>query len=940
MKMITRNSLQNISLVNQLDRVRQSPAGRLSAHISNITISNDPRDAADSGPGRLATNRFCGDVLKTAEEEMFSGPLSEVLSNILNKASVDRGDINNSAFISALQTINSMASDIFHITDHAASASASAADEDYSEIFKAILGTDCEKLLLDVAKKLNSLLNKKTNWHKLVNNNVFLRDINKLGETLHAKLAELVEQNGDQENRLERLAMEAVVQIQSQLGVDDKNVTDFVTRKMEHLKSLTRDTFASEGRYRNELLGVLHALQESVGTPTPPVADTVRAKMRDTGTETGTDGIGTETDNTGVDQGTGTDGTDPQPPQQAENFPWPNYPYVLQGAENPSPPDPIPNVQYPTYPYNPVMGYFWPITYVYVPFLIPQQPQGADAATGTGSGGDSDSDSDSDDDDTSGLGRTRRSIGVNTDPTQAASTSTSAGSTTDSGTDTGGGTGTDTGTSTGTGATNASTGTDLSSSSVAVQTDPVSDDNNDDPPQPIRGKIRSFLDISLEAADNPSDMTMHSRVNPFYKSEKKLSFPLFVPLGGGDSRSTTPIAASSSYERVAVINTGEANVTGVGGAQTHTGVLESEDDGSDQGSEGNGTGGGNNSTQTQQRYTASVNVTLDQSYLAIARRQSGNSDDMTMMAGINAERGPSSRRSSSSSETEIVTGRLEKAEIIPPDGSATSTHSTQGVVNQTAEASLPPTSSAQSPQVRFSSTLNIRLSPAATPLKPVVFKVTVPNQGEVSEQNDDIGGEQTPLQAAVARVEVVNPQQPQTAQSTDIRQAPLQDAQGGDEDEAAALDILDGVVRQALLATQQETADTESAGVSGGEGDQMQAVTDLVLPFVPKKEGYLTIAERTKVNSGINDAAARRGANPFISRSLEATGERSHASSLELEIESAEQNTGASSPTPLQSVTIIETTNAEGKELGASVETKMDLVTGDKSSQQDKDKRT
>lgn len=919
--MITRNSLQNISLVNQLDRVRENPAARLSTQISRITISNDPRDAADSGPGRLATNRFCGEVLKTAEEEMFSGPLSEVLSNILNKAPVDRGDINNSAFISALQTINSMASDIFHITDNVARVSAD--EEGYAEIFKAILGNDCEKILLNIAKELNSLLDKKTNWQKLVNDNVFLNKINKLGDKLHNKLTELVAENGEQTtNRIETLAMEALVKLQEQLGVDDQKVTDLVTRKMEYLKSLSRDTFASEGRYRNELLGMLHSLQESVGTPTPPVGDKVRAKMRDAGTETGTQGIGTETDNTGVEQGTGTDGTDSEPPQQAENFPWPQYPYVLQGGENPPPPDPIPDVQYPIYPYNPSLGYFFPITYIYVPFLIPQQPQGADAATGTGSGGDSDSGSD-DDDDTSGLGRTRRSTGVNTDPTQAASTSTSAGSTTDSGTDTGGGTGT--------GATSASTGTgtatNQSSSSMAVQTDPVSDDDDDeDAPQPIRGRIRSFLDISLEAADNPNDMTMHSGVNPFYTSERKLSIPLFVPLGGGDSRSPTPSPAS--YEPIAV-NTGEASVTGVDVAQTQTGVLESEDDGSDQEGEGNGTGGRNNSTQTPQRYTASENLNLDQSYLAIARRQSGDSNDMTMMAGINAEMGSSSRRSSSSSETEIVTGRLETAEIIPPDVSTTST---QGIVTQTAEASLPPS---QSAPVRFSSTLNITLSPAAASLKPVIFKVAVPNQEGVTGQEGGLDGRQTPLRAAVEKVEVLSPQQPLTAQTASIEQTPLQDTTGGDEGDfsTAEAKVLGGVVRKAIRATQQEGSEADESSASDNGGNKMQVGNDLVLPFIPKREGHLTIAARTNKRSGLDDAAARRGANPFTS-STETAGRRARASSLFSEQENTEQNTGASAP--VQSVTIIETTDSEGKDFGPRTETTMDLTTGDKSNQQGK----
>ncbi|MGL5291573.1 MAG: hypothetical protein ACRC9T_06580, partial [Vibrionaceae bacterium] len=215
--MITRNSLQNISLLSQLDKVRQNPASRLSAKISKITISNDPRDAADSSAGKLEAKRFCGKVLKTAEKEMFAGPLSDLLSEIMNKSSVDRGDISNSALISALQTINSMASDIFHITDSAAGASGGVDDDQdvTAAVINSIMGAECEKILTDVEKKLTKLLNKKTNWQKMVNDNVFLRDINKLGDKLHAKLNLLVEQNGEQAtNRIETLAMEALVQMQ------------------------------------------------------------------------------------------------------------------------------------------------------------------------------------------------------------------------------------------------------------------------------------------------------------------------------------------------------------------------------------------------------------------------------------------------------------------------------------------------------------------------------------------------------------------------------------------------------------------------------------------------------------------------------------------------------------------------------------------------------
>ncbi|MGL5336686.1 MAG: hypothetical protein ACRC9R_11225, partial [Enterovibrio sp.] len=89
--MITRNALQNINLLRQLDNVKQNPASRLSAKISRITISKDPRNAADSSAGRQEAQRFCGKVLKAAEKEMFAGPLSDTLEQILNKASIDRG---------------------------------------------------------------------------------------------------------------------------------------------------------------------------------------------------------------------------------------------------------------------------------------------------------------------------------------------------------------------------------------------------------------------------------------------------------------------------------------------------------------------------------------------------------------------------------------------------------------------------------------------------------------------------------------------------------------------------------------------------------------------------------------------------------------------------------------------------------------------------------
>ncbi|MGL5410779.1 MAG: hypothetical protein ACRDAP_19035, partial [Shewanella sp.] len=385
--------------------------------------------------------------------------------------------------------------------------------------------------------------------------NVFLRDINKLGDKLHAKLNLLVEQNGEQAtNRIETLAMEALVQMQAQFGVDDQKVTDLVNQKMDQLKSLTRNSFASEGRYRNELLGMLHSLQEAVGTPAPPPAsDTVRQKMRDAGTDT--DGIGSQTGQTGVDQATGDDGADAQQSQAEVPPQMPRYPSVLQpGADQqptPTPPT-IPDVQYPLLlPYDPNAGYFIPATYFVVPFFIPQQPQSADAAAGPDPSSDSDSDSDSDldDDDTSGMGCSTRTAGVSTGQTQTAAPSAP---TADSDSGAGGGSGT-------------GTGTTLSSTPAATQTDPIPRDGAST--QPIKGRVRSFLDISLEAASNANDMTMQSGVNPFAKAKERYRSSLFFPLGGDDR---ARMASQTTYELL-TSGADEAGDTDGGGGQPQSG---------------------------------------------------------------------------------------------------------------------------------------------------------------------------------------------------------------------------------------------------------------------------------------------------------------------------------------------------------------------------------
>ncbi|MGL5407209.1 MAG: hypothetical protein ACRDAP_00475 [Shewanella sp.] len=481
----------------------------------------------------------------------------------------------------------------------------------------------------------------------------------------------------------------------------------------------------------------------------------------------------------------------------------------------------------------------------------------------------------------------------------------------------------------------------MSSTPAATQTDPIPRD--DTSTQPIKGRVRSFLDISLEAASNANDMTMQSGVNPFAKTRERYRSSLFFPLGGDDR---ARMASQTTYELL-TSGADEAGDTDGGGGQPQSGPEsfissvqllkaktvafdsgENELTSGDDNTAGSGSDGAGGNGVQPQRYSSSINIELKQRpYLDIAREQADNRNDMTMMGRINPER-DLSRRSSSSSEAESVSGSLDISEAIPADESSASAESTDSSQSGGA-VPLQRSSISFTVKPRMKSSLNITLSPRQASLSPITFKASVPQQGEVTEQDGGNDTGASPLQVAVVNVQAVPEQKLQTTDIVDVVQTPLQTAESSEDGgfvEGAPYAL--GEVRQAILKTQSAGSEAGGSSATGSGDEQVPAGTDLQPPFATKREGYLTIARRAKDKSGLNDVAVRRGANPHASSS------RSSADSASSE--QTVQNTGEGTTTPLQTVTIIENTDGEGQDTGSSVTTRMDLTTGEKSETQDK----